>query len=125
MSKFSLLNFSYSETPFCCGMTVIGGFYDGYLYRGKDNRVGAYKDAVRDLRYKLVQEEQRPYEDDIDNDGTHEGCKALICTVLTSHEYKLKLLLDAGMVEVKRWTNVNTGNEIALLVSPNEWPELK
>lgn len=128
MNKFSLVNFSAEEAPFCCGMTVLGDFYAGYVYRGKYNRVGSYKNAVKDLRQKLIQEEQRPEEEALeyeDEDGPHDRCKALICTVLTSDTYKLKLLLDAGMVEVKRWVNVNSGNELVLLVSPDEWPPLK
>lgn len=122
MSKFNLLRFIYEEAHFCCGMQEIGDFSDG----GVLNAVDKYEDAVKDLREKLLRAEGRPDEDEIDADGdVHDGCRTLIATVPTSWEYRHKLLLDAGMVEVKRWVNVNSGNELALLVSPDEWPELK
>ena len=124
MSKFNLLNFTSEEAPFCCGMEVVGDFYED------DNRrsgsVFDYGDAVQDLRNKLLIAEARPEEDEIDEDrDVYDGYRALIATVPTDWEYRHKLLLDAGMVEVKRWVNVNSGNELALLVSPDEWPPLK
>ena len=128
MSKFNLLRFTYEEAHFCCGMQEIGGFNDGGTYRGMLNAVDKYEDAVKDLREKLLRAEGRPDEEDIEEageDGPFDGCRALIATVPTSWEYRHKLLLDAGMVEVKRWVNVNSGNELALLVSPDEWPPLK
>lgn len=118
MSNFNKLSFDSEEAPFCCGMQVIGSFRDS-------EPLGRYKDAVKELRHKLLEMEARPDEEDIDGEGTHDGCRALIATVPTSWEYRHKLLLDAGMVEVKRWVNVNSGNELALLVSPDEWPVLK
>lgn len=118
MSNFNKLSFVGEEAPFCCGMTVIGNFMSG-------SKPYRYKDAVKDLRYKLLEMEARPDEEDIDGEDVHDGCRALIATVPTSWEYRHKLLLDAGMVEVKRWVNVNSGNELALLVSPDDWPALK
>lgn len=128
MSKFNLIRFIYEEAHFCCGMQEIGDFSDGGTYRGLLDAVDKYADAVKDLREKLLLAEGRPDPEDLEDragDGPYDGCRALIATVPTSWEYRHKLLLDAGMVEVKRWVNVNSGNELALLVSPDEWPPLK
>lgn len=128
MKQYNKLRFDSAEAPFCCGMTVIGNFIDGGIYRGLLDAVDKYEDAIKDLRQKLVCAEGRPDPEDLedrDEDGPYDGCRALIATVPTSWVYRHKLLLDAGMVEVKRWVNVNSGNELALLVSPDEWPTLK
>ena len=128
MKQYNKLRFDSEEAPFCCGMIVIGDFTDGGTYGRDPQSVDDYNYAVKDLREKLVRIEGRPDPEDLEDtgeDGPFDGCRALIATVPTSWEYRHKLLLDAGMVEVKRWVNVNSGNELALLVSPDEWPQLK
>lgn len=124
MNKFNKLFFDLEEAPFCCGMQVVGDFYEDNSR--KSGSFANYEDAVKDLRDKLLEAEARPEAEEVDiARDVHDGCRTLIATVRTEWEYRHKLLLDAGMVEVKRWINVNSGNELALLVSPDEWPELK
>ena len=128
MKQYNKLRFDSEEVPWCCGALVVGDFSDGGTRNGVALTTDSYEEAVLDLRDKLVRAEGRTDEEDIcdgDEDGPFNGCRALIATVPTSWEYRHKLLLDAGMVEVKRWVNVNSGNELALLVSPDEWPPLK